>query len=46
MWSLAPLLFAIQSAFADSSILKTAKARWMDGDPRGVISIVEPWLDT
>ena len=46
MWSLAALFFGIQLSFADNTLLETAKSRWVDGDPRGVISIIEPWLDT
>ena len=45
MWLIVTLLFGIQHVLADT-LLETAKQRWMEGDPRGVISLIEPWLDT
>ena len=45
MWLIVTLLFGIQHALANT-LLETAKVRWMEGDPRGVISLIEPWLDT
>ena len=38
---------ALRSAtYTADTLLETAKVRWMEGDPRGVISLIEPWLDT
>ena len=31
-------------ASSTSNVQQEAKRRWLDGDARGVISIVEPWL--
>ena len=32
-------------ASSTSNVQQEAKRRWLDGDPRGVISIIEPWLN-
>ncbi len=45
MWLIVILFFGIQHVLADT-LLEAAKQRWMEGDPRGVISLIEPWLDT
>ena len=40
------LLFGFHSmVFASPNIQTIAKERWLDGDARGVISVVEPWLN-
>jgi len=47
MWtSILGLSLSLQPVFADTNLLEEAKVRWMEGDARGVISLVEPWLDT
>jgi len=46
MWTALTLFFGLQQAFADTATLEAARTRWMQGDSLGVISIVEPWLDT
>ena len=45
MWLIVILLVSLQHALADN-LLEDARVRWMGGDPRGVISLIEPWLDT
>ena len=40
------ITWGILTAHADSTVTETARLRWMEGDARGVISTIEPWLDT
>ena len=46
MWTVLTLFIGLQQAIAETTILEDARTRWMEGDSLGVISIIEPWLDT
>jgi len=40
------ITWSIVSAHADSTVTDVARIRWIEGDARGVVSTIEPWLDT
>jgi len=40
------ITWGIVSAHADSTVTDVARIRWIEGDARGVVSTIEPWLDT
>ena len=46
MMLLSILMGSISILHASTDIHSEAKRRWLEGDARGVISVIEPWLDT